>query len=67
VKLPVPPAAYDRADQAQVRGEIERADGLNAKRGAAQPAILLSSPDGTTWKGVIDNAGALSWTAVTRG
>jgi hypothetical protein len=64
VKLPVAPAQYDPGDQARLRGALERADDQSLKRGVALPFLLLASANGTVWKGVIDNAGALSWTAL---
>ncbi len=64
MKLPVAPQQYDAGDQARLRGALERADDQSLKRGAAQPYLLLASPNGTVWKGVIDNSGALSWTAL---
>jgi hypothetical protein len=64
LKLASVPAQYDAADQARLRGALERADGETLKRGVAQPFLLLSKPDGTVGKLAVDNAGVLSWTAL---
>jgi hypothetical protein len=64
VKLASAPAQYDPADQARLRGALERADADNVKRGVAQPFLLLSKPDGTVGKLTVNSAGALVWTAL---
>jgi hypothetical protein len=64
LKLPVASATYSPADQAQMRGAIERADAQNLKRDAALPFVLLSKPDGSVGKLTVDNLGALHWTAL---
>jgi hypothetical protein len=64
MKLAPAPPAYDAADQARLRAEIERADAQNLKRGAATTYLLLSKPDGTVGKLTVDGAGVLTWTAI---
>lgn len=64
MKLAPAPAAYDAADQARMRAEIERADAHNLKRGAATTYILLSKPDGTVGKLTVNSAGVPTWTAI---
>ncbi len=64
MKLAAAPARYDPADQARLRGALERADAQNLKRGAAQPYLLLSKPDGTVGKVTVDGSGVLVWTAL---
>jgi hypothetical protein len=51
------PAAYNQADQSQLRGELEREDKRNQKIGSP---ILIQSPNGAWWKLSVDNAGALT-------
>lgn len=64
LKLPKAPAGYERDDQAQVRGALERADSQNLKRGAAVTYILLSKADGTVGKLTVNGSGVLTWTAI---
>jgi hypothetical protein len=64
MKLAAAPAAYDRAEQAQMRGVLERADQQNLKRGIALPNMLLSSPDGKVWRLTINDSGVLGVAAV---
>jgi hypothetical protein len=64
VKLATAPAAYDRGDQAQLRGALERADQQNLKRGTAEPFVLLSKPDGTVGRLSVDAGGTVVWTAL---
>jgi hypothetical protein len=64
VKLAVAPGAYDRSDQAQMRGALERADQQTIKRGVAEPFLLLSKPDGTVGKLSVNSSGTVIWTAL---
>ena len=64
MKLAPAPAQYDPADQARVRAEIEKADALNLKRGAAAAFLLLSKPDGTVGKLTVNSSGVLIWSAL---
>ena len=64
MRLATPPPAYDRDDQAQLRGALERADQQNLKRGTAEPFLLLSRPDGTVGRLSVDRSGAVIWTAL---
>jgi hypothetical protein len=64
LRLPKPPGQYDRDDQAQVRGALERADAQNLKRGVAVTYILLSKADGTVGKLTVNGSGVLTWTAI---
>jgi len=68
MKLPNPPTGYDRRAQAETRVLMERADYLNHKRnqdveiGAAR--LVLTSANGTRYSITVNNAGALSATAI---
>ena len=64
MKLAPAPAAYDPADQARVRAQIERADAQNLKRGVAATYLLLAKADGTVGKLTVNSSGALTWTAL---
>ena len=64
MKLATTPAKYDPADQARLRGALEQADAENLKRGAAQPFLLLSKPDGTVGKLTVNGSGVVTWTAL---
>ncbi len=75
MEIPRPPAKYDEADQANVRQIIAEADDDNLKRDADlefsgdvaiidRPRLVMVSADGTRWRVDIDNAGALSATAL---
>ncbi len=69
-----PPLQYSQADQAQMRAEIEREDKRNQKKGAdivfsgdatvKAPRLIGISPDGTRYRVLVDNAGAISTVAV---
>lgn len=63
-KLPVPSDEFTR----QAYAQIERMDAMNYKRNQdielGNTAIILMSPDGSRFKLVVSNAGALSTTAV---
>ena len=63
MRLPSAPATYDQADQADVRGEVLQADGLNIKRNGAEQYLLLQAPNGTVYKLSVSNAGAAVFTA----
>lgn len=64
MKLPVAPAQYDPADQARLRGALERADEQTLKHGAALPYLLLAKADGTVGKLTVNSAGVVVWTAL---
>lgn len=64
LKLPKPPGGYDREDQAQTRGALERADAQNLKRGTAVTYLLLSRADGTVGKLTVNGSGVLTWTPI---
>ena len=62
MKLAPAPTAYDPADQARVRAEVERADGQNLKRGVAAPYLLLAASDnGRVGKLTVNSSGVLTW------
>lgn len=62
------PLAYSKAYQDEANRAAELADMGNHKRGRdveIGPArLVLTSPDGTRWSVTVDNAGALSATAI---
>jgi hypothetical protein len=58
--LPKAPAAYSEQDQAQLRGELERADKQNMK---IDGGVVLKASDGSRWKLVVDTSGNLSTSA----
>jgi hypothetical protein len=62
--LAAAPAKYDPADQARLRGALERADAENLKRGTAQAFLLLAKPDGTVGKLTVNGSGVVVWTAL---
>jgi len=70
LRLPQPSPDYDQAREAERNRAIERADAQNHKRGrdievgASSERLILTSPNGTRYSVVVDNAGALSTTAV---
>lgn len=64
LKLATPPSAYDRNDQAKMRGAIEDADQQNLKLGVSRDHYLLSKPDGTVGKLTVNSSGVLVWTAL---
>lgn len=64
MKLSAPPTQYDAADQARVRGDLERADNQNLKRGVAATYLLMTKPDGTVGKLTINSSGVPIWTAL---
>ncbi|MEI9890923.1 MAG: hypothetical protein WDN45_10420 [Caulobacteraceae bacterium] len=64
MKLAPAPLAYDAADQARLRAEVERADAQNLKRGVAATYLLLAKADGTVGKLTVNGSGVLVWTAL---
>jgi hypothetical protein len=65
MKLPTPGPRYDPQRQAQTHRALELEDEKNRKRGqhvelGPDEALILRSPDGTRWKLLVDNLGALS-------
>ena len=64
MKLATPPQAYDPGEQAQLRGQLERADAQNLKTNAAVPHLLITKPDGTVGKLTIDSTGNVTWAAL---
>jgi hypothetical protein len=74
MNLPKPPRDYGQNDQAQTRDLVAREDARNVKKGAdlefngdaavAGPRLILVSPNGTRFRLLVSNAGALSTVAV---
>lgn len=68
LQLPPPPPKYDPNDQTQNRRMLMAEDAKNQKRDAdvdiGGAKLILTSPDGTRYQVVVDNAGTLSTTAV---
>jgi hypothetical protein len=68
MKLPPAPLAYTRADQQEVRRQLELADLQTHKRnrdlevGAAR--LILIAPNGARWSVTVSNTGTLSAVAV---
>jgi hypothetical protein len=60
MNLPKAPGNYDSSDQANLRGILEREDKLNQKRSGD---FVLQAPNGSRWKLVVDNVGALTTVA----
>lgn len=68
------PGNYSRTDENEFRAAVEREDGRNLKRGQSVelsgnsgdggPMLVLKSPDGTRYRLLVDNAGALSTVAL---
>lgn len=65
--LPTAPAQYSAEDQRRLRGEIDRQDKQNLKRGRdielASERLIIRSPNGTRYALTVSNAGVLSATA----
>lgn len=68
MRLPSATAKYDRSVEANRIQQIEQADAQNLKRGRdvefRQNRLILTSPNGTRYKVVVDNAGVLSTEAL---
>ena len=67
MKLRPATQAYDQAAEAQRIRQIEAADGENVKKDRDNDMvgrIILTSPNGTRYAIEVDNAGALSTSAV---
>jgi hypothetical protein len=67
MKLSAAPALYDPADEAQMRGALEREDARNIKKGVAADALYLIATDtGAAMRGTVDSAGTMTWTPIAR-
>lgn len=68
MKLPLAPDKYDRADQTRTRSALEQADNGTRKKGAdvelVTERLILHSPNGTRYKIVVSDLGALSAVAL---
>lgn len=68
LNLPQPSSGYDMQNESQARRLIAGADAANQKKAndvvIKTNRLILTSPDGTQWSGTIDNAGAVTWTAL---
>src|SRR5262249_18783070 len=68
LSLPVPPAAYDAGDEAQLRRPLERADRNNRKIGTdvevGTNRLVLKSPNGARWSITVSNTGVISAVAL---
>ena len=68
VYLPKAPAKYDPLDQDNIRTELIDADSGTRKKGAdvdiLGARLILRSPDGTRWNVTVDDAGAITATAL---
>jgi hypothetical protein len=62
LNLPTPGPAYNAENEAQARAMLEREDKRNLKFG---DPIILVSPNKSRFALAVDNAGALSTTAIT--
>lgn len=64
MKLGRPPQSYDPRAMADQAAQIERADQMNYKRDRdleiGQNRVILTSPNGSRYAIVVDNAGVLS-------
>ena len=65
MKLPFPPADYNRDTEAQRNLILEQADAKTFKRDAdieikTPQRLILVSPNGTKWKITVDNSGTLT-------
>ena len=74
MNLPKPEGRYSQQNEAAARAEIEREDKRNIKSGAdivfsgsaadSHPRLIGVSPNGTRYRILIDNAGAITTVAV---
>ena len=68
MKLAAPTPGYSRADQQEMRRQLEASDRENHKRNRdveiGQARLILTSPNGTRYAVTVDNAGVLSTVAV---
>ncbi len=74
MNLPTPPAQYSPQDQAKLREALITEDQGNQKRGrdivfsgdatVGAPRLIGISPNGTRYRVLVNNAGALSTVAV---
>lgn len=68
MKLPAPSNAYSRADQQEVRRQVELEDQQNHKRNRdvelGVGRLILTSPNGTRYAITVSNAGVISAVAV---
>lgn len=74
MNIPSPSPAYDPQNEAAARQAIEQEDRRNVKAGAditfagdalaKNPRLIIKSPNGTLYRVLVNNAGALSTVAV---
>lgn len=68
MKLQAAPQTYQRADQQEVRRQIEAADLQAHKRGrdieVAPARLVLTAPNGSRWSVTVSNAGVLAAVAI---
>lgn len=68
MKLPLAAPKYDVSDQTRARVAIEQEDHRNRKKGVdleiVNERLILHSPNGTRYKVVVSDAGALSTVAL---
>lgn len=68
MKFSQAPAMYLRADQQEVRRQIELAEQSNHKRGrdieVGEARLVLTAPNGGRWSVVVSNTGVLSAVAL---
>jgi hypothetical protein len=64
----MPGPNWNRPQEIERNRQIEQADALNHKRNAdievGQGRLILTSPNGSRWSVEVDNAGAISATAI---
>lgn len=70
LNLPRPGPAYEPINEAQTRNTLVQADAQNVKKtddvtiDPSRNRLVIISPDGTRWAVAVDNAGALSASAL---
>lgn len=68
MSLPRPPERYDPRWAAELKRELDRQQQLTHKKGqdveVGAARLILTSPNGTRYEVKVDNAGALSATAL---
>lgn len=68
MRLPNPPDGYSRADQAEIRRQVEQADNENHKRNRdveiGGGRLILKSPNGARWSITVSNAGVITAVAL---
>lgn len=70
MRLPNPPARYDRSTESRRNQQIEQEDSRNRKQGRDVALLdderfILRSPDGTLFAVTVDNTGALQTEEIT--